>query len=214
MIPDGVTLPERSSELSDLEARYSRLRRLSRETQTKLQAVETVISRSLMTESGDLDEIAGKLATGEISDFKQGDLPLQRHDLMQRLEAFRKSEALLFPDLQRLRQKHANQIAAAIRPRQREAVKAIDEALAALLAAIDAERAAHLVVPGAPLVACSFPGINEERVKAWRGYAIRNGLLPDPKAEPAPATRRSLFAGRKANGAAEPAPALVALERE
>jgi hypothetical protein len=209
---NDIILPEKSDELVELESRFSRIRQQSQETARKLQAVETTIARRNMSEGDDLNEIAAKLASGEVDDFKHDDLPLQRHDLQQRLEAFRRTEGLLAPEVQRLRQRHANQIAAAIRPKQREAVRAIDAALTALLEANTLERAFHAIVSGAPLVGCSFPGITTERIRFWRDHCVRNGMLPDPKATPAPKglVERRVPRRSRANGAAEPAPALVA----
>jgi hypothetical protein len=211
MTPDDIELPTKSDELLEIEARFSRIRQQSREVEQKLKVVSTAISRSILNEGTDLDEIAAKLASGEVVEFTQENLPLQRHALEQRLEAFRRSEGMLFPELERLRRKHANQTAAAIRPKQRAAVEIIDKALQMLLAGIDAERAAHAIVPGAPLTACSFPGIDEERVRLWRGHAVRHGLLDDPKSSAAPKGMMERLIPRrsaaKANGAArEPMP--------
>jgi len=217
MIPEDIELPTKPDELLEVEARFDRIRKQAQETGRKLQAIETTIARRNMAKDDDLDEAASRLAAGEIEDFRQDDLPLQRHDLQQRLEAFRRSERLLYPERQRLRQKYANQTAAAIRPKQREAVKAIDAALTMLLEANAAEKAVHMVAPGAPLAPCSFPGVTMERLKLWRSHAVRNGLLDDPKAAPAPkglverlVPRRSA----KANGAAGEAAPLAAAGSE
>jgi len=176
-----MQIPERHYELLELEARFSQLRRQRIDIEKKLQALDTAWSRLVMGDDDEVDALAEQLATGELDEISTDNLPEQRMDLRARLEIVRQAEQKLTPRVTTERTRHAKAIAAAIRPRQRAAVKAIDAALAALLEANAAERAVHAIVPGALLVASSFPGINVERVKFWRDHAIRLGLLDTPK---------------------------------
>jgi len=216
---DEVEVPAPPPELREWEQRRGELRKQRMALEDELRSVEHALFRLRNAGSDELDAIAEQLASGELSEVTRDNLPEERAVLRRRLEVASLAEVKAAEHLKEAREHYHYRIAAAARPAHRKAGARIAVALYALADANREEEAIRGLVPGGKLPPMNFPragriGADGGPAEFWAQNAKRYGYLQEPE-QPAAAKGVGRLVPRRArkstaNGAAEPAAAMVA----
>lgn len=204
-------LPAPPAEIAALAQRHREIRADRHQLEPTLRSIETTLARRAIGEDHTSDELVDALVEGKTLDRAR--LPADAAELRGRLNIVIRADQKLAIQLADARDKHNRQIAKALKPAHRRAIRRIWAALQELEEANAEEQAVRAVVPGVPLQACDFPNIGVLRsidapIRRWQRFA--QNLYPgfadedDPAPAPKPTAKRSLFS--RSNGAAGPVP--------
>ncbi len=175
-------LPERPSELGELESRRKMIRQERQEVENELQSAEEDLRRKSHRNGEDLEAAAERLAAGVAA--SRDDLPEQAEIARGRLAVLRRAEQKLAGQIAEGRGRHSRQVAAVLRPAHMEVTQQIAKALIALVTANEVEEQLRAAHPGIPLEPMSFPntgklGPGGGSAQIWLDYVRNRGYLGD-----------------------------------
>lgn len=205
-------LPGMPAAVTALEQRFREIRADRLRLENELKSLETNLARIAI--GSDDAALIDAIVAGKPID--RANLPADAAELRARLALVIKADQKLAGQLAEARAKHRRDLARALKPMHRRAIRRIWIALQELERANAEEQAVREIVPGlyVELRPADFPNVGTLRstdapIRRWQRF-IENmypGFADDdePEPTPPPKARRSLFGGR-ANGAGEPTP--------
>lgn len=181
-------LPQRPSELAELEPRRAAIREewqgieaeFQRARDQAWQTSQGVDNESVST----LDAAAERLASGAAEPTALSIVPEQTLEKRKRADLLMVADRKLTEKIQEIHARHHRSIAKALRPAHKEAAHRIARALVDLVAANAEEEMLRARAPGGTLPAMTFPNAGKfgpvgGPAQYWRDYAKRHGYWPE-----------------------------------
>ena len=184
-------LPPKPAGLIALESRRAVIRGQRQEVEAELERLQAEAwpeSESDVDPLDPLDAVAERLAAGELESASRDALPEEIEVLRSRFDLLQRAEQKVVQRIAEQRERHNRNIASALRPQHRKAVRRIRAALLELEAANAEEVAVRARVPGVPLQAMTFPNLGSSGaaggpLRYWLEFAKRLGFLAEDEPE-------------------------------